>query len=662
MNCYINCPKEYPKLIKEKMKCVGYEVKNMIKNIIIDKTEEKFGESEIKYYNKIIYNIEAALISDKYDTEIIDNGHDEIIEIDKIIVTLTTPKNQMENINNNMTTINIDKCESILKEYYNMSYNDSLYIMKIDFKQEKFNISKTEFDIYSKLSGNHLVKLNKSLCNNSLIFLLVPIYITGNIDKFNISSGYFKDICYAATSDNGTDITLSDRRKELINSNKIVCQENCEFSGYNYTTHKATCSCKVQESSSLSFDYFHINKTKLFENFANFKNIANINILKCYRNLFNKINIIKNVGFYIISSIIIIHLISICIFFLIQLKVLQKKINDLIKQKKNYSKNALENNNIIETNNKNDYIKDKNGIIFPKRKKRKMKNSKKRTIFYNNFIAFDINIKNNNVDGKDNIIPNIDENNNERNKIKTYIKKGKEIQEINDLTKYNDEELNTLEYELALKYDKRTYWQYYISLLESKHNLIFSFYYNDYNSKIIKIDLFYIGFAGYYAINGLFFDDDTMHKIYETKGSYNLEYNLPRIIYSSLISIVLNKILKVLALSNDDILNLKQAKLNDDIIKRRNSLWNKIKIKFILYFIISFIFLLFFWYYISMFGAIYKNSQYHLLKDTLISFGLSLIYPFGIYVLPGLFRIPALSDSKNKSKYLYDFSKLLQMF
>ena len=63
-----------------------------------------------------------------------------------------------------------------------------------------------------------------------------------------------------------------------------------------------------------------------------------------------------------------------------------------------------------------------------------------------------------------------------------------------------------------------------------------------------------------------------------------------------------------------------------------------------------------------MFGAIYKNSQYHLLKDTLISFGLSLIYPFGIYVLPGLFRIPALSNSKNKSKYLYDFSKLLQMF
>ena len=280
INCYINCPKEYPILIEEKMKCVGYKVKNMLKNII---KNESVGESEIIYYNKIIYNIEKVLISDNYDTLYIDKGYDEIIEIDKMIVTLTTPKNQMKNLNNNMTTISIDKCENILKEYYNISYNDSLYIMKMDFKQEEFNISKIEFEIYSKLSGNNLVKLNKSLCNDCSIFFLVPIIITGNIDKLNSSSGYFKDICYTATSDSGTDITLLDRRKELINSNQITCQENCEFSEYNYISHKANCSCKVKESSSLSFDYIHINKTKLFENFANFKNTES---------LFNLFNII----------------------------------------------------------------------------------------------------------------------------------------------------------------------------------------------------------------------------------------------------------------------------------------------------------------------------------------------------------------------------------
>ena len=71
---------------------------------------------------------------------------------------------------------------------------------------------------------------------------------------------------------------------------------------------------------------------------------------------------------------------------------------------------------------------------------------------------------------------------------------------------------------------------------------------------------------------------------------------------------------------------------------------------------------------ISMFCNIYENTQIHLLNDTLISFGLSLLYPFGIYLLPGIFRIHALSegkknDNKNgKGKYLYKFSKFLQIF
>ena len=65
-------------------------------------------------------------------------------------------------------------------------------------------------------------------------------------------------------------------------------------------------------------------------------------------------------------------------------------------------------------------------------------------------------------------------------------------------------------------------------------------------------------------------------------------------------------------------------------------------------------------YYISIFCAIYNNTQLHLLKDTMISFFLSLLYPLFIYLLPGLFRIPSLSNPKDKKEYLYKFSKILQ--
>ena len=228
--------------------------------------------------------------------------------------------------------------------------------------------------------------------------------------------------------------------------------------------------------------------------------------------------------------------------------------------------------------------------------------------------------------------------------------------------KYTDEEINNLTYDLALLYDKRSYCEYYISLLKTNHILIFSFCFkNDYNSKIIKIDLFFVSFAMYYTTNAFFFDDDTMHKIYVNKGSFDLEYQLPKILYSSIISFALNKILTLLALSDNGLIDLKKNKNIKNIDSRAENLKRRLKIKFVIYFIISLIFLLLFWYYISMFGAIYKNIQIHLGKDTLISFGLSLVFPFGTNLLPGIFRIPALSNHKNKRKCLYIISKLLQI-
>ncbi len=102
--------------------------------------------------------------------------------------------------------------------------------------------------------------------------------------------------------------------------------------------------------------------------------------------------------------------------------------------------------------------------------------------------------------------------------------------------------------------------------------------------------------------------------------------------------------------------------INRGIARKGKKLFFCLKLKFILYYIISFIFLLFLLHYISIFGVIYKNIQYHLLKDTLISFEISFVYPFVIYLLPGIFRIPSLSNPKNKRKCLYNFSKILQIF
>ena len=90
-----------------------------------------------------------------------------------------------------------------------------------------------------------------------------------------------------------------------------------------------------------------------------------------------------------------------------------------------------------------------------------------------------------------------------------------EVQNLSKIMDYTDEEINDLSYDLALLNDKRTFWQLYISLIKTNHEFIYAFFYNkDYNSRIIKIDLFVFGFSLNYAVNGLFFNDDTMHNVY----------------------------------------------------------------------------------------------------------------------------------------------------
>ena len=89
---------------------------------------------------------------------------------------------------------------------------------------------------------------------------------------------------------------------------------------------------------------------------------------------------------------------------------------------------------------------------------------------------------------------------------------------------YTDYEINSIIYEKALNIDKRTYFQYYLSLLKTKHLLIYSFYPNkDYNSMAVKIILFFFSFALYFIINALFFNDKTMHKILEDNEIFNIK-------------------------------------------------------------------------------------------------------------------------------------------
>ena len=363
----------------------------------------------------------------------------------------------------------------------------------------------------------------------------------------------------------------------------------------------------------------NIDKAKILDNFANFKNIVNFNFLVCYQNLLSKKSIEKNIGSYVIFAIIFFHIITLFIFYLNQYKSLNKKINNI-------------------------------SHIFPGLMNKKQILTTKRNI--NNIFTSKIKFKKKRTKTK------------RRTKRKNRCVDSDKIKKVNKIISvYKDEEINSLPYNLAICYDKRAFCELYGSLLKTKHDLINSFINsNDYNSKIIKIDIFFIGFAIESSVNGLFYNDDTMHKIYKSSGVFDWKTQLPIIICSTLISKILNEPLNFFGLSNDDIISFKQNIRNINFKNRINSLKKRLSIKFIIFFIIGFILLSFLWYYISLFCVIYKNTQFHLVYDTIIGFGLSMLFPFGIYLIPAIFRMIALSDKKSKRKFLYDFSKFFLIF
>ena len=662
------------------------DIQNCVSNCTINKflnnlCEIKYEHNETKegkdicVIDLLIKNFETYLTSDFLNISNLENLKDEVFKSEKIIITLTTSKSQNNSINSisisnnlrkceintnsyNNTLIDIDICETLLRRQYNIPDDEFIFIKKLDVFEKGMKIPKVEYYIYIKSLNKTLINKDISICSNTTIDLFIPVEINDNIDKLNGSSGYYNDICYI--SDDIVDIPMKDRKMEFINKNKTLCQDDCYLSYYDFDLNISKCSCKTK-SSPLSFANMKINKTKLLENFKDIENVINIKILKCYSILFTKNIIINNIGSFTIIPIIFFHFISIIIFYKNNFSIIKNKINDIfnILRKSSISKddNKDKTNNLKITQNKHNKKKQKKNTI--NKRKKKYKQYKKTKKINNNIISNNnvnsINLNNKKI--KQNII-----NRTEYNSAKRIIQKSKsKSKKVKKIMEYNDEEMNGLSYNMALKNDKRSFCMYYISLLKTKHILIFSFINkNDYNSRIIKMDLFFISFSIYMTINALFFNDDSMHKIYENNGSFNIEYQIAQIIYSTLISIILNIPLNLLAISNGSIIKFKHRKYeNKNILNESYTSLNKnLKIKFLLFFIINFIFIVFFWVYLSIFCSIYKNTQYHLIKDTLISFGLSLIYPLGIYLLPGIFRISSLSKKK---KCLYNFSKILQI-
>ena len=147
--------------------------------------------------------------------------------------------------------------------------------------------------------------------------------------------------------------------------------------------------------------------------------------------------------------------------------------------------------------------------------------------------------------------------------------------------------------------------------LFNTREIIFTFFIKeDYNVYLMKISLFLCSSALYLITNTIFFNDENMHKIYTYEGKYNFIYQLPFILYTTIISVFFNNLLNLLSLSQRNILKLKQLDRTSIMVKKMLLSLKIFKLKIVLFNIIGLIILIFGWYYLTMFCAVYTNTKF----------------------------------------------------
>ena len=223
-----------------------------------------------------------------------------------------------------------------------------------------------------------------------------------------------------------------------------------------------------------------------------------------------------------------------------------------------------------------------------------------------------------------------------------------------------DEEINELDFNKSLILDDRNIIKMYYSFLQYSQLIIFTFITkSDFNLKFIKIILFIFSFTLYLTFNALFFTDDSMSHIYKEGGKFDFLYNLPKTIFSGICCGIINFLLKFLSLTQNDIKKLYNIQNEKKIYLELSKFVKCWKIKLIIFYILIFIFMISFHIYIGTFCTVYINTQKHLIKSTIISYVLSMIYPFGICLFTTLFRKLSLYY---KNKFLFILSKIFQLF
>ena len=273
------------------------------------------------------------------------NGENKVVQTENVVIQISTLEDQKNNSNPNISTIDLGECENILRNKHNISKDKSLLIVKTDIKSEDLSSTYVQYEVYHPVTK---ALLNLEICNKVKISIHVPVNLNDETSKlydnlkesgynlFDSSDSFYNDICTTYTSENGTDMTLEDRKKEIFSSsgNITICQIGCKLESYDKSTKKAKCNCDIQkETIETDMEKIDFSKEEIANSFLMTLKNSNFLVLQCFKLALNFKNIFKNKGKITMSVIFILFLISIIYYLFKDKNKITAYINIILKSK-----------------------------------------------------------------------------------------------------------------------------------------------------------------------------------------------------------------------------------------------------------------------------------------------------------------------------------------
>ena len=230
-----------------------------------------------------------------------------------------------------------------------------------------------------------------------------------------------------------------------------------------------------------------------------------------------------------------------------------------------------------------------------------------------------------------------------KNKRKLERKK-KQIMVSYEHKEYNDKEINELDYDDAIIYDKRNYCKIFWYTLKEKQTLVNTFFVKD-TLKPFSIKLLFLifTFSCYFVINGFLYNEEYVSKKLKSEKSKTfVEYlsdSIERILYTSIVGGVISFTIGILFNTGKKIDNVINKNKNNKILLNGEiaKIYRCNNIRIIIFVVLQYILMIVFTIYIFCFCYVYPNNKLDWFESSLLVIGIMQSFSlFSSFILSSL--------------------------